>query len=235
MQLASAPVSAGGPPTNPQLPDDRLADPNVVDNVDSLVETVRNLLASEDSRDQSFNARGVGLAGFVGIIVSLTTTVGRDALRADLTESWRIACITLFGAALLLLLATVFVVVRGVLTPQGTKQIGLDEVERYPLPEFIYRPKVMNQGRTLRGLVETLGVEREVAKAKARSLRIAYRTLTAGLACIAALGFILGLSDAKVIPHDLGRSTELRLCLGQAGHAAGAAARDAVTIRASCP
>ena len=213
------------------MPDPRLADPDVVANVDGLVETVRDLLAAEDSRDQSFNARGVGLAGFVGIIVSLTTTVGRDALQVELTSGWRIACITLFGGALLLLLATVVVVVRGVLTPKDTKQLGLGEVERYPLPEFIYRPKVMNQGRTLVGLVETLGVERQNAKAKARSLRIAYRTLTAGLVCIALLGFILGLTDAKVIPHDRGRSTELKLCFGQAGNAA----RGDVTIRASCP
>jgi hypothetical protein len=220
------------------LPDIRLGDPDVVKNVDVMVDTVRGLLGAEESRDQSFNGRGVGLAGFVGIIVSLTTTLGRDALKEDLVPGWKVVCLTLFGSALVLLLMTVVVVVRGVLAPRETAHLAYDEVAEYPLPKNVYQPKVMTQGRTLRGLVEVLGVERARGARKARSLHVAYGTLIASLVCIAALGFILGLSDAKVIPHDSGRQAEFKLCLrGRADTRSGRAEPGAreLTLRSSCP
>ncbi len=179
----------------PDLPDARLALRETAENVEALLETVRQLLEAEESRDQSFNTRGVGLAGFAGIIVSLSTTLGRDALQADLASGWQWLTIGLFGGALLLLLATIAVVVVGVLFPKETAQLSYAQVSRYPEPEAVYQHRVMTQGRALRGLVEVLGVERQRGDRKVKSLRWSYRLLMSGLACIASLGFIIGLAD----------------------------------------
>ena len=195
-----------------------------------------NFYASEQSRDQSFIARGVGLAGFVGIIVSLSTTLGRDALNAELAHSWMIAATALFGAALLLLLASVIVVVLGVLGPRQSAHVSYATVSRYADPVNIYQHKVMSQGRALRGLIDVLAIERERAGSKARWLRWGYGTLIGGLVCIASLGFILGLNEAGVIPGASSKIIEYRLCVTEAGTAdlakTGAAE---LTLRASCP
>jgi hypothetical protein len=211
----------------PNLPDPRLQLPETAQNVEALLETVRDLLDAEDRRDQSFNARGVGLAGFVGIIVSLSTTLGRDALQADLPDGWKWVTIVLFGAALLLLLATVIVVVRGVLVPQETPGLSYSEVATYPDPEAVYQHRVMTQGKVMHGLVEALGIVRQRAGGKARALRWSYRLLIAGLMCIAALGFVIGLSDAGVIAKRPSQ-TEYSLC-GAAG------APVTLSIRSACP
>jgi hypothetical protein len=196
----------------PDLPDPRLALAETAENVEALLETVRELLKAEESRDQSFNARGVGVAGFVGIIVSLSTTVGRDALQADLPGGWKALTVGLFGAALLLLLSTVIVVVRGVLAPQETPTLSYAAVVRYPEPRSIFQHRVMTQGKVMRGLVEALGIERARMGGKARALRASYRLLIAGLMCIAALGFIVGLADAGVIATRSSELQELTLC-----------------------
>ena len=223
-------------PSGAEYPDPRLADERVAENVDALVDTVRDLLAAEEARDQSFNTRGVGLAGFVGIIVSLSTSLGRDALQIDAALGWRVSAVALFGLALAFLLSTVVIVVRGVLAPRETAHLSYDEVAQYPLPRNVYQAKVLTQGRTLRGLVEVLGIERGRGTAKARRLHQAYGSLIAALACIATLGLMLGLSDAEVIPHGSGQTNELRLCLRTEsyGAAVSAAARE-LTLRASRP
>ncbi len=38
------------------------------------------------------------------------------------------------------------------------------EVKKYPLPEYIYAPKVMNQGRIMRGLIDALVIESRCAR-----------------------------------------------------------------------
>lgn len=184
------------PPTD--LPPE-LLNPETEASVDALVDTVRDLLKEETARDQSFNGRGVGLAGFVGIIVSLSTTVGRDALAASWGRPWRGIAVVLFALVLLSLVGTVIVVVRGVLMPREAATLALDEVQKYPLPEYVYAPKVFNQGKTLRGLIAALIIERARATSKAGGLRWGYRFLILGLSSIAIMGFLLGLHDAKLI------------------------------------
>jgi hypothetical protein len=210
-------------------PDPRLGLPETAENVEALLDDVRGLLAAETARNQSFVSRGVGLAGFVGIIVSLSTTLGRDALHAHLAGAWQTATIALFGAALLLLLAAVIVVVLGVLGPKQSAHLSYAEVSRYALPERIYQHKVMTQGRSLRGVIEVLAIERQRAGRKAMWLRWGYGNLVGGLVCIAALGFILGLNDAGVIRDDRGDAVEYHVCLPEAG------ASTALTIRTACP
>jgi hypothetical protein len=122
-------------------PPAQLLDPKTEATVDALLETVRHLLDEENSRDQSFNTRGVGLAGFVGIVVSLSTTLGHDALAADWGAPWKEIAVGLFAGALASLVGSVVVVVLRVLRPREAASLGIAEVEKYPLPEYIYAPR----------------------------------------------------------------------------------------------
>jgi hypothetical protein len=192
-------------------PPGKLLEPETEATVDALLETVRHLLEEENARDQSFNTRGVGLAGFVGIVISLSTALGHEALATDWGAPWKGIAVGLYAGALASLVGSVVVVIRTVLRPQEAASLGIAEVEKYPLPEYIYAPKVMNQGRTMRGLIDALVIERSRAGSKATGLHWSYRLLLAGLACISILGFLIGLHDANLIGgHHAGRAVEPR-------------------------
>ncbi len=115
------------------------------DTVDALVETVRELLRAEDSRATSLTGRGSGLAGFLGLIISLSASVGQRAVSASLRTGWKAAAITLFALALISLVTSVVVVVLRVLLPRSYRNLAMSEVSRYPLPEFVFAEKVMVQ------------------------------------------------------------------------------------------
>jgi hypothetical protein len=190
-----------------ESPPAKLLEPQTEAAVDALLTTVRHLLDEENARDQSFVTRGVGLAGFVGIVISLSTGLGHDALAAGWGEPWKGVALALYAGALASLVGSVVVVVRTVLRPQEAASLGIAEVEKYPLPEYVYAPKVMNQGRTMRGLIDALVIERSRAGSKANGLHWSYRLLLVGLACISILGFLVGLHDANMIGgHHAGRA-----------------------------
>lgn len=169
------------------------------DTVDALLETVRELLRAEDARATSLTSRGSGLAGFLGLIISLSATVGQRAVSASLGAGWKAATIGLFALALIVLIAAVIVVVLRVLLPKSYRNLAMSEVSRYPLPEFVYADKVMVQGRTMRGQIDALATERDRNDAKARGLRCAYVLLIVGLGLAAADAIILALHAAQVI------------------------------------
>ncbi len=240
------PPDGEGPPAGPAAampsPPEELLDPKTEATVDALLETVRHLLEEENSRDQSFNTRGVGLAGFVGIVVSLSTTLGHDALAANWGAPWKGIAVGLFAGALASLVGSVVVVVTKVLRPRESASLGIAEVEKYPLPEYIYRPKVMNQGSVMRGLIDALVIERSRAGSKAAGLHWGYRLLLVGLACISILGFLVGLHDAKLIGvpragRTLQPGTAICTRTGRAkcahGERATAAGRRALPVRRS--
>ncbi len=167
--------------------------------VHALLETVRELLRAEETRATSLNTRGSGLAGFIGIIVSLSGTVGRDVLAAGLAMEARIVAVALFVAALGVLITSVIVVVLRVLAPQSYRNIAMAEVSRYALPEFVNQDKVMVEGRTMRGLIDALASERDRNDRKARALRCAYILLVVGLFLIAGDAVILARDAAKIL------------------------------------
>lgn len=159
------------------------------DTVEALLDEVRDLLEAEDKRAQSLNARGSGLAAFVGLIVSLVGTVGR-APTSDLSECVRVPLAGLFIAAVVLLLLS-FGAVLKVLLPSTGLTVKFDEVERYPTLGYVTQPKVMAQGRRMRGLVKALAKERDRNEEKARWLKWSYNLLGLGLLCVGAGGVIL--------------------------------------------
>jgi hypothetical protein len=166
------------------------------DTVDALMETVRDFLHAEDSRGQSLIGRGSGLAGFAGLIVSLSGLIARDLFdRSSSGTASSVAGVVLV-VALIALVGTIAVVVFGLLWPRSYDTIAMEEIERYPLQEFVFERRAMVQGRTMRGLIEALASERSRNAAKAKALKLAYLLLGAGLALVALSASILILSEA---------------------------------------
>jgi hypothetical protein len=183
---------------SPEL-DPRLLEPGTERTVDALVDTVRALLEEENRRDESFNLRGIAVVGLAGIIGSASISLGRAALKETWSFPWKGVAVALFAVALIVLVMAAFCVLIRVLDPREAATLGISEVERYELPEYVFAPKVMNQGTTLRGLIEALGIERSRINKKSGGLKVAYRLLLAALATLAVLGFLLGLRDARII------------------------------------
>jgi hypothetical protein len=130
------------------------------DTVEALVVQVRELLRLEDGRDQSFHARAGALAGFSGLIVSVSAAVGTNIFKPDLSTAWKWAAASLLGTILLTLLGAVYVVVFGVLIPKESVGFSMTEVAKYPTWGFITQTRVQTQGRILHGLIEMLAVDR---------------------------------------------------------------------------
>jgi hypothetical protein len=182
--------------------DPRLLNPATLETVDALVDTVRGLLEEENTRDQSFNTRGIGLVALVAVIGALSITLGRDGLQANWGSPWPEVAAGLFGLALVALVGSALVVVGWVLSPRESSTIAISEVKLYELPEYVFERKVMNQGKTLRGLIEALTIERDRVSRKAKHLHRGYWLLIVGFAAIAVQGFLLGLHEANwVAPH----------------------------------
>jgi hypothetical protein len=164
--------------------------------VDALLENVRRFLEAEDRRSESFIGRASGLAAFAGLIVSLSAFIGRDLLISGIGGWLEGSALVLYGFALVALIATIASVVAGVLWPRSVDTIALEEIERYPFPEFVYQRKVMVQGRTMRGLIVALTSERSRNDRKARWLKVAYAFLTTALFLVAVASATLGVDAA---------------------------------------
>jgi hypothetical protein len=162
--------------------------------VEALLSEVRDLLADEAGRSQSFITRGSGLIALVGLVLSLVGLVGGFEA-SGLSTLTKAMLAVFFVLAVAFLLLAVGLVVWGVLRPSPGTTVALTEVEKYPTLAYVSEDKVRAQGRRLRGLVKTLAVERERNEIKGRWLVWGYFVLGAGLVCIAADGLILGLNE----------------------------------------
>jgi len=167
--------------------------------VEALVDQVRELLRSEDAREQSFHTRRATVAGFVGLIVPVSIATAADVFTPSVAEPWRWIAAGLLVAMLASLLLTTYSVVHGVLTPGESLNFSVGEVHRYPTRAFVTQSRVQAQGRILTGLVEILAKDRDRVARKARKLRAAYRTLAASVVLLATLGIIAGLHAQRLI------------------------------------
>jgi hypothetical protein len=162
----------------------------VPESVEELRNAVRDLVKDEDARAQSLNARASGLTGFVGLILSVAAAagVGGRGTTAVLHHWPRVVVGVSVAAALLALVAAVFVAVVKVLLPSVGFTTSMEEVERYPLQESISEDKVMIQGRLMWGFVGTLRRERERNDDKERWLKLSYVVVCLGLGFVSVAG-----------------------------------------------
>ncbi|MGH3041372.1 MAG: hypothetical protein ACRDNG_06500 [Gaiellaceae bacterium] len=141
------------------------------DTVDTLVRAVRAFLKDEDGREQSFNTRAGGLAGFVGIIVTVATASGRIALDEDPSGLATVLGTVAFTVAMVALIVSLVIAVTKVLIPQEGAAIDMKTIEDYPNWRYISQDKVMIQGEILRGLIRALAKDRQRNSSKAKWLR----------------------------------------------------------------
>lgn len=161
--------------------------------VETLVENVREMLKDEDAREQGFNVRAGGLAGFLGLTVSAAIAVAKLGLDTPLSGV-AIVCAAIslavsFGA----LLTSLALAVVKVLLPQESAAIAMSTIEKYPNWEYIAQQKVMVQGEILHGLIAALAKDRERNSSKATWLRRAYVALLVGVASMIVFAAILGI------------------------------------------
>jgi hypothetical protein len=163
----------------------------VPETVEELRNAVRDLVKDEDARAESLNSRASGLTGFVGLILSVAAAagaIGGRATTAGLHQWSRVVVGVSVAAALLALVAAVFVSVVKVLLPRPGIAISMEEVERYPLSESVSQDKVMIQGRLMWGFIESLKRERQLNDSKARCLKFSYIAVCVGLSLVSLAG-----------------------------------------------
>ena len=166
--------------------------------VEVLLATVKGLVDAENTRSESFNSRGSGVAGFAGIVVSVSAAAGPKVLSKDVGDAVRWVAAALLAVALAAMLVAVSVVVFRVLWPRSSTTLSMSEIRRYPTYESVNRAPVMVQGSLLGAYVEMLAVERDLADGKSKALRVAYVALAVGIGAIAVLAATLGVNELGV-------------------------------------
>ena len=68
--------------------------------VEVLLATVKGLVDAENTRSESFNSRGSGVAGFAGIVVSVSAAAGPKVLSKDVGDAVRWVAAALLAVAL---------------------------------------------------------------------------------------------------------------------------------------
>lgn len=164
--------------------------------VETLFEDVREHLKFEDAREQSINTRAGGLAGFVGIVVAITTGLGKLALDLDPSRLAAVLAGFAFGVTMLALMAALGIAIVKVLLPQESSAISMKRIESYPTWAYISRDQVMAQGEIMRGWINALARDRQRNSLKAKWLRRAYIAFLVGMARLVLLAVILGVDEA---------------------------------------
>jgi hypothetical protein len=164
-----------------------------------LLLTTKELLASEESREQSLIGRGSGVAAFAGLIVALLGSLSSAVVTSHLPMNWEQTCLGLLAGALASLLATVLIVVFGVLYPRASAGLAISEIRRFPTWEFITQERVSIAGRMMRGNVASIAVERQKNGRKAEWLGRSFLSFSFALTSLATLGVILGAHALKLI------------------------------------
>jgi hypothetical protein len=175
----------------------------VNETVEELLRAVRHFLKDEADRSASLMARGSGLTGFVGIILSVAAAVGAFGTSGlgGLHHSVRVLAGALVTLALVLLVASVVAVVLKVLRPAPGFTVATEEVEQYPTFGFISRDRVMVQGDLMTGLVAALRKDRDNNDDKAKWLQRSYYGVCVALGLVALAG-ALGTLDRYVAGAD---------------------------------
>lgn len=166
------------------------------DTVSTLLDEVREQLKAEDAREQSLNTRAGGLAGFVAVIVALTSGLGKLALDADLSSRGALLVGIAFGLTLAALSTALGFAVLRVLIPQEAAAISIQRIEQYPTWAYITKDDVMVRGEIMRGWISALAKDRQRNSSKAKWLRVAYIALLIATLGLVLIGAILAIDAA---------------------------------------
>lgn len=176
----------------------------VAETVGELRDAVRAILDDEQDRGDSLNSRGSGLAGFIGVILSVAaaagaTLGGSDA--GDELESWvRFGVVGSLAVALAALVAAVILVVWKVLRPQSLLAVSTSDTDRYTQQPFVSYQPVQLHGYLVDAYAQALKAERSCNDGKARWLNRVYVLVCIALALVALAG------GAATLDRNVGNS-----------------------------
>lgn len=156
------------------------------DTVEVLLGAMRDLLAAEDLRAQSLNARATGLGGFAALLVALLLPAARDLGDGRGPEPLT-ASIILVAVAGALLVSGVLAVLIGVVVTRQVSTVSISEVQLWESTAFVEKSPTWVRGRLLVTLRKSLVTERRANNRKAGWLSGAVVVIAAGVLC-AALG-----------------------------------------------
>lgn len=149
-----------------------------------LADHASAIRAAETARTDSLDTKAATLAGFAGVILSISAAI---ALRAEeAVEPW------LLVLTLALLIGAVAAALLGVLLPQKMAQPSIDELDRLRDSTGTSVSPVELQMRAIGAETKSLRHNRVVNQRKARFLQAAVLLLTAGLIGVAALATTIG-------------------------------------------
>jgi hypothetical protein len=153
---------------------------------DWMSQQAKDLREAERERAEGLDSKASSLAGFTGVILSLTATLVSRA--PTLTDAELVALI----GSLTLLAAAAAVAILGVIVPQAYKTLPVSELRKYLTPPFYSSLRHDVQARTLRATIRQIDHNRKLNSDKAKRLRAASVLLLSGLAGVAALALIIG-------------------------------------------
>jgi hypothetical protein len=182
-------------------------DKRTSDALDRLVATVGEVMKHESERETNLNARGAAVASVAGVIVALSSAIGKTLFEADTwSGGWQQSIVGLFLFALVIVAVAMVVVVVGVLRPkrgpaaeifpaQRLSQLWMQDEVTAVLTDEQKDPRLLYVDSSLR----TLPRWHYRNRIKARWLRRSYVLLTFGVALIGVTGLFV-LSDETDFP-----------------------------------
>jgi len=153
-----------------------------------LLEALHRQFDVEEGRAQSLNSRGVGLAGFGSVILSLLTLSVSNELGGEGVVALPHAARAMLVAALWFLVAAVAVIVLGVIGPRVPKDFSGAE-----LFELRDRDADAVRERLLARLKEAVERQRQINDCKARLLQLAAGSVTVAVGLSAVAGSLIAL------------------------------------------
>jgi hypothetical protein len=176
------------PPAGDPAPDAPAANP---EGVAALLAIATDAVEDERERGRALDTKCASLAGFTGLILSITAALTPALVDHKLGTVGKPLAETTFGLAILFLLAAVLLAIEGVLMPQKYRSMGTAQVANFSLPNIQAQEAVWVHRSMLGALSAILAQDRPVNNCKAKLTKWVGRCL--------AIGFIAVSVDAVII------------------------------------
>ena len=151
------------------------------------LENVRWVLADEQARGQTIQARASSLAGFAGVILSLLIGAAVALTQADVARSQPDdATRVLLAAGTSVLVAAIAALLLGVMTTRQIQVTAASEVERYTRRGFATADPTAERGRITATLAISLAKERRRNSGRAQWLNCGAAAIFIALVLVAA-------------------------------------------------
>jgi cytochrome bd-type quinol oxidase subunit 2 len=160
----------------------RTKPPDQEETVGALLELVRDEQEEERADAQAYGQRAGVMLGFCGVIVGLLATQAREIMSRtpELSELERWIAVTSLAAGVVLIGAAALMSLF-VLAPKRATRLTIGELEKFPSHERVNEPKVLAQGRAMRGLVAVIKSDRLANRVRRIWLTRAAITLVSAL------------------------------------------------------